>query len=193
MKKMMSLFTAVLLLCCILLPMSASAATKVTLRNGIEFGDTMSEVRAKETLAISSSDSTKLETVAGTVTVGDSTINNVSIVYHFDTHGKLCDIVWMLPKGSADDMMDTFGAVYEDIRNTYGSANSKNYPIWGKAKNGAVDLVGIWKSTGMYGAIACYDEWVIGDTKIEMIMIEMGTSRYKTEYAGFIGFKYIGR
>lgn len=193
MKKMMSLFTAVLLFCCMLLPMSASAATTVTLRNGIEFGDTMAEVRAKETLAISSSDSTKLETVAGTIYVGSTAIHNVSIVYHFDSYGKLCDIVWMLPTGNSYAMMDTFGAIYEYHKAIYGSPNSRNYSVRGKAYNGAVDLVDIYKMCGMYGAIAAYDEWVLGDTKIEMVMVEMGTSRYKTEYVGFIGFKYVGR
>lgn len=193
MNKKLSLFVAVLLLLTMLLPTGASAATTVSLRNGIKFGDTMSQVIAKETLAISSRDTNKVETVAGTIYVGSTAIHNVSIVYHFDSYGRLCDIVWMLPTGNSYAMMNTFGAIYEYHKAIYGSPNSRNYSVRGKAYNGAVDLVGIYKMCGMYGAIAAYDEWVLGDTKIEMVMVEMGTSRYNTEYVGFIGFKYVGR
>lgn len=193
MKKMFTVLVLSVLLLTMLLPVTASAAT-ISLRNGIQFGDTMSQVISKETLAISSRDTNKVETVAGTIYVGGYVISNVSIVYHFDNYGKLCDIVWMLPKGYSTSAID---AVYEGLKGTYGrptrASYSSGYPVMGKAYNGAADLVSLYKMCGMYGKLSAYDEWVLGDTKIEFIIAEVGYSSRSTEYVCFVGFKYIGR
>lgn len=191
MKRIVTVFAVAVLLLTMLLPVSASAATTVSLRNGIRFGDTMEQVIAKETLAISSRDSNKVETVAGTIYLGSKSIYNVSIIYHFDYAGRLVEIVWLFPMNGY--AMDNYGIAYDYFKSLYGTPSKANRSTGGTGKNysGAADLVNIYKMSGMYGSLVCYDAWIIGDTKIDIVAASLGYSSRSADYFVSVGFRDI--
>jgi len=126
------------------------AESSVVLRNGVNFGDTMSQVRAKETFAISSSSADKLHTAAGTLLTKYAVMSGVSISYYFDFYGKLEDILWQLPKSSIDTL-NNWAWLYKEFSETYGTPYSDThrylYDVIGKAYEAVCDR-GYQKSVG---------------------------------------------
>lgn len=196
MKKLVCLFTVVLLLMTMILPTTASASTGVTLRNGIKFGDTMAQVRAKETFAISSSSSDKLHTVAGTIQTKYAAMTGISISYYFDYYGQLEEVLWQLPKGTTDTL-NNWAWLYREFNELYGRPYSEThrylYDVVGKAYEAGSDLVQIWNSFGGYGKMESVQEWIVGDTKIELVLCRVGYSSKNAEYCCFVSFTDIGK
>lgn len=189
-KKLVSCFLLLVTLVTLLCP-SSLAATSVTLRNGVKFGDTMAQVRAKETFAISSSSSDKLHTVAGTIQTKYAAMTGISISYYFDYYGKLEEVLWQLPKGTTDTM-NNWAWLYKEFTELYGSPYSEShrylYDVVGKAYEAGSDLVKIWNSFGGYGKMESVQEWIVGDTKIELVFCRVGYSSKNAEYCCFVSF-----
>ncbi len=195
-KRLVSGFLAVTLLAMLALP--AMAEEGFTLRNGVQFGDTREQVKAKETLEWNPGDchdqmlGTKDGTVAG--------INGVSIVYYFDDDGKLEDVVWSLPRRTSANSSDSdYSKIYKALAEKYGSplgyTNDACYIITGNALENAVTMYMLLDLCGAYGDMRDYDEWDYtfgkdSHVKIEIAQYVAGSSILEAEYSINVGYKY---
>ena len=191
---------AILLVCTLLLGVApAMAAEEFTLRNGIKFGDTMDEVRAKETLAFKESSSeNRLITVKGTV----ASIDNVAIEYFFGDSGLLTQISWECPSLSHMDTSDNdYSKLYKAFVSKYGKPlgyeDGECFIITGTAINGAVIITQLYSTlmeSGV-GDIRNYAEWDHEYTdadhvKIELVQYYYGTSYANREYSISVCYKH---
>lgn len=174
--------TCVLLLGC----MPAMAAEEFTLRNGIKFGDTMDEVRAKETLEFKESSSeSRLITVDGTV----AGISGVSVEYFFDDDKKLKQVSWSLSASSLVDSSDSdYTKLYKAFVSKYGTPlgydNGDCYIITGSALTGAALISYLYNSmdTGV-GDLRDYAEWDYEYTNTDHVKIELVQYYYGSSYS----------
>jgi len=176
----------------------ASADTGFTLRNGIQFGDTMEQVRAKETLGwdAKNTNDTRLWTEAGTV----ASISGVQIAYFFDSEGKLNDVKWECPPyASMSNSNADYELLYNALVKKYGPAlnipNGYTYSITGTALTGALAKPGLMKMFGMYGAVHRYAEWdyKYSDTehvKIEIVQHSIGNTSSNAAHYVWVGYKF---
>ncbi len=195
-KKLVSGFLAMMLLMTMVL--TASAEDTYTLRNGVQFGDTVEQVRAKETLAWHEDDcsDTMLRTERGTV----AGISDVIICYDFDEDGKLVEVVWRLPNRTYADSSDSdYSTLYKAFVQKYGSplgyTGGDCYIITGKALDGAATWYLLYDMFDMYGTMRDYDEWdyKIGNgehVKIEIAQGSWGESILEADYHIYVGYKY---
>lgn len=143
MKKCILLLSIVLMTMLLLVP--ACADDVFSLRNGIQFGDTKEQVRAKETIEIDeySCSDTRIKTKKGTV----AGIDDVYVTYEFSDDNKLIEVTWSCMKFS-DDL---FGKEYIDssydkiksaMQSKYGeplpTSNGNFYVIRGSVSNAAL-------------------------------------------------------
>lgn len=195
-KKLVSGFLAMMLVATMVL--SASAEDTYTLRNGVQFGDTVEQVRAKETLAWDEDDcnDTHLGTVDGTV----AGISGVHIKYFFDEDGKLVEVRWELPERSYADSSDSdYSTLYKAFAQKYGSplgyTDGDGYIITGRALNYIALMYVVYDMSGMYGELRDYDEWVWDFGQGEHVKIEIaqgcwGKSILEADYHIYVGYKY---
>lgn len=195
-KKLVSGFLAMMFLTAMVL--TASAEDTFTLRKGVQFGDTMEQVRAKETLAWNEDDcsDTLLATEDGTV----AGISDVRIEYYFDENGKLEEVEWWLPERSYADSSDSdYSKLYKALAQKYGSplgyTGGSCYIITGKALEGIALSCYLSEWTDMYGDLRDYDEWVWDFGQGEHVKIEIaqgcgGSSILDADYHIFVGYKY---
>ena len=194
-KKFMTCFLTVILVLSLMLS-AASADAVFTLRNGVQFGDTTDQVRAKETLEIASSSDTSLTTTAGTV----AGIDGIKIFYYFDENGKLTEIQWELPSSTYSEISDNnYNKLYNALKQKYGSplgySNGDCFIITGKALNNVTMSYSFYKMVGWYGVLRDYDEWdfKFGDddhVKIEIGQSACGETYQKAQYYIYVGYKY---
>ena len=183
---------AIVLTCALLLGcMPALAAEEFTLRNGVKFGDTMDEVRAKETLAFEEYEEvdTSLRTEEGTV----AGISGVTIVYCFDDNNQLEEVKWDLPSRTYMDSSDSdYAALYKALASKYGTPlgydNGSCYIITGRALEGAVTVYSLWELLDGIGDMRDYDEWDVtyGDddhVKIEIAQYYWGASYSERKFS----------
>ena len=118
MKKMLSIIMAMLLLWSF--TVAAHAENEFVLRNGIQFGDTKEEVRAKETIEINEEEGnenqiwTKEGNVAG--------FEGVNLLYVFDDEDKLIEVKWQLPESSYSDTSDSiYSKMKKALSEKYGT------------------------------------------------------------------------
>lgn len=168
------------------LSVAVSAGEVFVLRNGVTFGDTMDQVRAKETLpfkTLSEENTTNLETEDGVVAGFD----NVSLHYRFSDDGKLQGVTWNFEEYSSVDSIDSdYEKLYTAIVKKYGAAlgftNGKVHLVNGNAIVAAYTMVYLYESwLDGIGDIRDYDEWVVDceddkNTKIEIVAYYYGTS-----------------
>lgn len=195
-KKLVSGFLAMMLLATMVL--TASAEDTYTLRNGVQFGDTVEQVRAKETLAWHEDDcsDTMLRTERGTV----AGISDVIICYDFDEDGKLVEVVWRLPNRTYADSSDSdYSTLYKAFVQKYGSplgyTDGDCYIITGNALNFIAMMYMLYDMSDMYGKLRDYDEWVwdFGQgehVKIEIAQGSWGESILEADYHIYVGYKY---
>lgn len=195
-KKLVSGFLAMMLLATMVL--TASAEDTYTLRNGVQFGDTVEQVRAKETLAWHEDDcsDTMLRTERGTV----AGISDVIICYDFDEDGKLVEVVWRLPNRTYADSSDSdYSTLYKAFVQKYGSplgyTDGDCYIITGNALNFIAMMYMLYDMSDMYGKLRDYDEWVWDFGQGEHVKIEIaqgcwGKSILEADYHICVGYKY---
>ena len=196
MKKMLSIIMAMLLLWSF--TVAAHAENEFVLRNGIQFGDTKEEVRAKETIEINEEEGnenqiwTKEGNVAG--------FEGVNLLYVFDDEDKLIEVKWQLPESSYSDTSDSIyskmkKALSEKYGTPLGYTNGDFYIITTTAVTGAAVLAGTYKLIGKYGDLRDYDEWDYEyqngqHVKIDLIQFYTGATYNSLQYRVWIGYKH---
>ena len=190
MKKMIPLILALLLLATAL----PAAAEAFTLRNGVQFGDTIDQIREKETLALKDpvtrfdfttfTSLTALWTKEGTV----AGIDGVEIGYLFDRSKKLAEVQWTLPASEFAGTSDShYSTLYNAMVTKYGAplgySNGACYIITGVAMDQA------------YGPLRNYAEWVLdcGDgcyVKLELVQFNDGALAAQPTYSIYVGYKH---
>lgn len=195
-KRLVSGFLAVMLLAMLALP--AMAEEGFTLRNGVQFGDTMEQVKAKETLEwnLASCDDNSLQTEEGTV----AGISGVTITYQFDEDGKLEEVYWELPyRTSANSSDSDYSKIYKALAEKYGSplgyTNDACYIITGWALTFTPLLCYAYEGLEMYADMRDYDEWdhTFGKddhVKIEIAQYACGSSILEADYGIYVSYKY---
>ena len=196
MKKMLSIIMAMLLLWSF--TVAAHAENEFVLRNGIQFGDTKEEVRAKETIEINEEEGnenqiwTKEGNVAG--------FEGVNLLYVFDDEDKLIEVKWQLPESSYSDTSDSIyskmkKALSEKYGTPLGYTNGDFYIITTTAVTGAAVFAGTYKLVGKYGDLRDYDEWDYEyqngqHVKIDLIQFYTGATYNSLQYRVWIGYKH---
>lgn len=204
----MKKFTTLLITLMVLFSFCYSAnAEEFTLRNGIAFGDSMEDVKSKETIAIDTIDdefgendaesdhpysiTTKEDTVAG--------ISGSQIFYHFDKDKKLCEVVYFFASSSNKDIIDSnYETINSGLVRKYGSplgnSNGKSHIITSSAINDAVLIYEIMKMVGGVGDMRDYDEWIVRcdnyNVKIDQVCYYAGSSYSDINYMHCLGYKY---
>lgn len=196
MKKLFSLLLTIAML--VMAVGTAVADTNFSLRNGVQFGDTMDQVRSKETFGWDSvnTNETTLWTEPGTV----AGIEDVQIAYFFDENGKLDEIKWELPARTYADSSDTdyeklYKAFVQKYGSTLGYSNGDCYIITGHALDNAVLVYMLSDMLGGYGTMRDYAEWDYeysndNHVKIEIVQFAYGLSYSEAEYHIYVGYKY---
>lgn len=196
MKKMLSMLMAMLLLWSF--AGAAHAENEFVLRNGIQFGDTKEEVRAKETIAINEEegDEQSLWTEEGSV----AGFEEVVICYVFDDEDKLIEVKWQLPESYYSDTSDSIyskmkKALSEKYGTPLGYTNGDFYIITTTAVTGAALMTALYKLTGEYGDLRDYDEWDYEyqngqHVKIDLIQFYTGATYNSLKYDVRIGYKH---
>lgn len=196
MKKMLSIIMAMLLLWSF--TVAAHAENEFVLRNGIQFGDTKEEVRAKETIEINEEEGnenqiwTKEGNVAG--------FEGVNLLYVFDDEDKLIEVKWQLPESSYSDTSDSIyskmkKALSEKYGTPLGYTNGDFYIITTTAVTWAAVFAGTYKLVGKYGDLRDYDEWDYEyqngqHVKIDLIQFYTGATYNSLQYRVWIGYKH---
>lgn len=195
-KRLVSCLLAMVMAAMMVL--TASAEDDFTLRNGVQFGDTMDQVRAKETLGWDTTQctDTTLWTMKGTV----AGIGDVQIAYFFDENGKLTEVKWELPSRDYADSSDLdyeklYKAFVQKYGSTLGYTGGDCYIITGKALEGAATMYLLYDMFDMYGDMRDYAEWdhEFGEddhVKIEIAQFVCGESYLEAQYFIFVGYKY---
>ena len=177
---------------------AAHAENEFVLRNGIQFGDTKEEVRAKETIEINEEEGnenqiwTKEGNVAG--------FEGVNLLYVFDDEDKLIEVKWQLPESSYSDTSDSIyskmkKALSEKYGTPLGYTNGDFYIITTTAVTGAAVFAGTYKLVGKYGDLRDYDEWDYEyqngqHVKIDLIQFYTGATYNSLQYRVWIGYKH---
>lgn len=126
---------------CILLTLSLFMMTSVsfaeafTLRNGIHFGDTLEEVKAKETLEIKSQTENELVTKSGVL----ANVDVDSVIYRFENN-KLVSVLWEV----VDSRNNFYPPMVFDDLNTaltakYGKSDSTDTDSYFLVKGAAIE------------------------------------------------------
>lgn len=191
---------AILLACSMLLGGAPALAEEsgFTLRNGVKFGDTVDEVKAKETFEVDTTqgDEYNLYMAKGTV----AGISDTEIWYRFDEMtGLLYDVRWSLPSYySADSSDNDYSKLYKAFVSKYGDplgySNGSCYIITGSAIEAAATIGYLYKELlDGVGDIRDYAEWDVkvgnGEhVKIELVQYYYGTSYSDMQYYINVGY-----
>ncbi|MBQ8653524.1 MAG: hypothetical protein IJ507_01195 [Clostridia bacterium] len=199
MKKL----TALLLACILLLGcVSALADDTFTLRNGVHFGETMDQVKLKETLPLSTQygDEHNLYTDRGSV----ATFPKVEVWYRFkEDTGKLYEMRWSMNQGVTDKSTNEadFEKLHKALTSKYGDElgydDGSCYIITGGALNGAVTITNLYSTmfeSGV-GKVIDYAEWDVpfgnGEhVKIELVRHYYGSKPSEAKYYINVGYTY---
>ena len=203
----------ILCLVCTLLFSSFASAEEFTLRNGIKFGDTMEEVKNKETLEIdkfvdkidtsendtSSDDETKypysITTKKGTL----AGISDSYIYYQFDAEKTLRNVDYCFKSSSYKDFVDNdYDNVNQGLRRKYGSplgySGGSMYIFSGTAITFAALIAYLYDYIDGYGDLRDYDEWVVDadgyHVKIEQVEYYYGSSYSSLTYGYRMSYTY---
>ena len=188
-------------LLCALLALScipfALADVEFTLRNGIEFGDTMETILTKETtLERESEDSNWFNgRIAG--------YDNATCGFYFDDDGKLDGMDYKFGEEvctSRDTMNDVYKKLYQSLVRQYGTplgnTSGSCYLITGPA----VTQMALWVyfvvplAEGSAGDYVDYDEWVVEadgyNVKIDIVSYYFRDSDYEYSYYVDLSYQY---
>ena len=186
-KRLTALVLSVALLFTAACAFADSEEEGFTLRSGIEFGDTLDDIVAKETTLTRSeeNDDTFVGTIAG--------YDDAECSFSFDDDGKLVSMEYRFDdsfttRDSGDLMYET---LYDSLKRKYddplGYSNGSCYMITGPAiSNMAITVYLLGAQDGFKADYIDYDEWVVdaGDynVKIELTYYYLCNSDYKYKY-----------
>ncbi|MCI5564811.1 MAG: hypothetical protein MR400_03835 [Clostridiales bacterium] len=193
MKKSLSLFVAIQMI--MLIFATAYAEEDFSLRNGVRFGDTKAQVRAKETIPIQRSGDNYIETQEGTL----AGCSGFAICYYFTADNKLEEVLWNrigMPNARVSD------SVYEKLqtalKSKYGEplgfSNGDCYSVTTRAWENAMGWVKLAENHGGGIGIRDYAEWDYEyqpgkHVKIEIVQ-KYNISRGAESHSIAIGYKY---
>ena len=185
-KRLTALVLSVALLFTAACAFADSEDEGFTLRSGIEFGDTMDDIIAKETTLTRSGES---DTFIGTIAGYD----DADCSFSFDDDGKLVSMEYSFndsfsTRDSGDSMYET---LYDSLKRKYddpiGYSGGSCYLIIGPALSSmAIWVYGLGTLDGYKADYIDYDEWVVdaGDynVKIDLAYYYLRDSDYEYEY-----------
>lgn len=191
MKKVFALFLTL----CLLLVMVTSviAEDKFSLRCNIHFGDTMDEVKAKETLGFDKETEDTLETSKGILGGVDG-----SYIRYCFKDGKLTEALWFLNAGSygsysQDVVKNDYSKIHDALIQKYGSplgyTNGDCHIITGGGIDGVANLTYLSQALGGGGDVLDYDEWIVNSEGTEKVKIDMAFGYYY--YDSILNKKYV--
>lgn len=169
-------------------------ADSFSLRGGIEFGDTVEEVKEKETAAFAEEGSDYLKT--GSITL--ATIEDANIKYYFSDEGLLTDILYdFRSTKSKDTASDNFSTLYDGLTRKYGKPintdSDSMYIIIGKAFETAAESVAVRLWLDGSADILSHSEWVKDykkfNVKIDLVEYYIETQN-ALSYCYKISYKY---
>ena len=157
------------------------------MRSGIEFGDTLDDIVAKETTLTQSEeyDDMFVGTIAG--------YDNADCSFFFDSDGKLISMKYGFDNcfSTRDNGDSIYETLYDSLKRKYddplGYSNGSCYMITGPAVNSMAMWVYVLGALDGYKAdYIDYDEWVVdaGDynVKIDLTYYYLRDSDYEYEY-----------
>ena len=140
-----------------------SSAESFSFRNGISYGDTMSEVEAKESFNIIEKTDTTLKTDNGTIaSIGDS-----YIIYTFTPDDKLIDIYmdFGVHIGKPEQAISAYKTVYDGLVGKYGTPTKIEddaiYVISGSAVDKVYENANFLSSIGLTPSLQEMAQWVL--------------------------------
>ncbi len=182
MKKLISLILCLVCVMTLNCVAFAEEAEGFSLRNGITFTDTITDVLSKETLEIDEQTETSITTKKGSVAgIADS-----YIVYYFDDAGELDQVDYHFPSSSYKEFIDSnYDTINDGLTRKYGSplgfSNGDCYILTKGCLEGAVLMAYLADSLdGGYGDLRDYDEWALeyetNNVKVEHVEYYFGGS-----------------
>ena len=157
MKKAVCMLLVFVLMC----PFAFAELEDFTIRNGISFGDTISEVREKETLTIKEADDEfpfTLTTVEGTV----AGIEDSEIEYSFDEEKKLNEVVYNFDTVYSRESADAnYAAITDGLIRKYGSPLDGSFAIVGSIVESIAFQVAFTQLMGDRADLINSEEWVV--------------------------------
>lgn len=208
MKKMLSILVSLILLFS-MLPINTIAYADIasdavvssnveefSLRNGINFGDSIEEVKEKETLTFQSSSSTTLQTNPGTVSGYDDT----TITFSFNDD-QLKEMSYKFEETSSRDLVNSeYDTIYKGLVRKYGepldTGGGSTYIINTSVFERSLLALSLKKLIGGAGDYVDYDEWLVKVNndyyvKIDLLSYYIGESYSKAEYSLVVGYRKI--
>lgn len=197
MKKSLSLFVAIQMI--MLIFATAYAEEDFSLRNGVRFGDTKAQVRAKETIPINEKRSSdKIIRTQGGMVAG---FNGVEICYKFTADDKLNEVIWNMPLASnSGESNSVYEKLQKALKSKYGEplgyTNGDCYIVTSGALESAAALTALMKSINAISSIRDYEEWDYeyqpGEhVKIEIVQLySKGIGSNPDLHSIDIGYKY---
>ena len=159
---------------------SQKSESSFTLRNDIQFGDSMDAVRKKELFSL---DKTSSSTLAGKGNIAG--YDNSYVSYWFDDSNKLAEIVYMFEDTKDQDASrERYETVYAGLAKKYGEpldvADGEFYPLTTSAFDFYNDAAVIVSYTGRIAELERYDEWLVpdgdGSVKIDLVSTCYGSA-----------------
>ena len=154
---------------------SIGFAEHFSLRNGIQYGDTMESVEKKERFSIDEKTVNTLKTCEGTI----ASIEKSYIVYTFSSRGTLEDVYmdFGVHIGKPEQAISAYSTVYEALLGKYGPPSEIEggswYVIYGSAVEKYASNVSFLKELGLTPALQDCAQWVIRyddiNVKIDLI------------------------
>lgn len=195
MKKTISILLTVILIT-IIYPV-AIAEEDFILRNGIVFGDTLEDVKQKETLTIRSSSVDKTNNVwfEGKIAGMDG-----SVRFDFDEGtGKLIDMLYEFNSSSKKDFIDSdYSTLKKGLIRKYGNplgnTGGSLHLITGPAVESSALMIILYQYINGSGDIRDYDEWVIEsngyNVKIDLMSFYTRDDDYNYTYYNYLSYHY---
>lgn len=155
-KRILILVISILVLSII----NSAIADEFTLRNGVKFGDSMDDVKSKETLNLSSFSGDTFLRYEGTL----AGISGGMLFYHFDSELKLNDVEYRYSGLLEREIKEYYPLLLQGLEDKYGAPlenkDGTMYPI----TTGALETIDFYVALGKQRGDAGYDdyaEWVV--------------------------------
>lgn len=190
MKKIICIIIALLMI----FASCPALADNFSLRGGIEFGDTVEEVKEKETAAFTEEESNCLKTESITL----ATIEDANIEYYFNDEGLLTDILYDFRSTKSKDTASVnYSTLYDGLTRKYGKPintdSDSMYIIVGKAYETAAGVVAVNLWLNDSADILSHSEWVKEykkfKVKIDLVEYYLETQN-ALSYCYKISYKY---
>lgn len=164
-----------------------SFADSFSLRNNIMFGDSYETVKSKETQPLNKDDDSVLDTGVRQVFTEKGKVaglDGCTIMFRFTPDDKLCEMKYDYSFINSKETIEyNYETIYDGLVRKYGNPlnfeNGKISLITTLAFDGALGIIGLFKSIDVDADYLDYDEWIVdlddgNHVKIEMISFYTG-------------------